>query len=352
MKTSAEEVRSLISALLEQQLAGGDEATARRELAIEQILGDGSARRFYRVSRGDRSLCLAVLPAGESQRDLAEARSSLAIARHLQQAGVPVPELLAADTQRGVLLFEDLGDCRLHDVLRQDRRRALDWYPEIISQLARMQVQGAAGFRQSWCYDAPLYDQQVMLEQEAMYFANAFWRDTLFGEEVTGLREEFQQLAERAAASFELLFLHRDFQCRNIMITDGRIRIIDFQAGRLGPPGYDIASLLIDPYAALPDDRQQELLQLYLNEMGSYGSIDVDKIKRSYPLLAVQRNLQIVGAFAYLSGRKGKAFFRSYIVPSLIMLQNRLADPRFDDFPLLRSTVSAAISRYRLLIRE
>ncbi|MBE0585116.1 MAG: hypothetical protein IH612_15315, partial [Desulfofustis sp.] len=115
--------------------------------------------------------------------------------------------------------------------------------------------------------------------------------------------------------------------------------------------GYDIASLLIDPYAALSSRQQEALLQLYLEEMDRLGGADVDKIRGSYPLLAVQRNLQIIGAFAYLSGRKKKDFFRPYIMPSLIMLQNRLTEPLFDDFVLLRRTVSAAITGYRQSIR-
>ncbi len=338
--------RLLIDSGLIERAANGD-----REVTLQPLHGDGSSRRFFRVFCGARPLCLAVLPAGNSERELAESRSAATLADHLDQAGVPVPRLLGVDEQRTVLLFEDLGDCRLHDLLLRDRSAALAWYPEVVRHLARMQVRGAAGFRADWCFDAPVYDEQVMIERESLYFATAFWRDTLFGDEVTGLREEFAELARRAAADFELLFLHRDFQSRNIMINDGRVRIIDFQAGRLGPPGYDVASLLIDPYAALSGTLQDELLECYLAEMRQLGGVDVDKISASYPLLAVQRNLQIIGAFAYLSGRRKKPFFRRYIMPSLIMLQNRLTEKMFEDFVLLRRTVSAAISGYRQSIR-
>ncbi len=279
-----------------------------REPELRQLHGDGSSRLFYRVFCDDRPLCLAVLPAGSTERDLAEARSAAALAGHLGRVGVPVPQLLGGDVERSILLFEDLGDCRLHDLLLRDRAAALAWYPDIVRHLARMQVRGAAGFRRNWCFDAPMYDEQVMIERESLYFVTAFWRDTLFGEEVVGLREEFEELARRAAAGFEWLFLHRDFQSRNIMICDGRVRIIDFQAGRLGPPGYDIASLLIDPYAALSGTLQDALLERYLAEMRRLGGVDVDKIRDTYPLLAVQRNLQIIGAFAHLSGRRKKTY--------------------------------------------
>ena len=48
--------------------------------------------------------------------------------------------------------------------------------------------------------------------------------------------------------------------------VNGKIKIIDFQGGRLGPLGYDLASLLIDPYAQLPEQLQHELLEHYFTK--------------------------------------------------------------------------------------
>lgn len=339
------ELRDIISTLLAPSVG-----EKQQDLALQPLQGDGSMRRFYRIYRDDRPICLAALPAGRSERELAEAASWLAIARHLQQAGVPVPRIFGADLSIGLLLFEDYGDCRLYDLLRRDRQRGLACYPEIVRRLAWMQVRAAEQFQPHWCYDDPLYDRAVMVEREALYFYQAFWVDTLFSEHVEGLRDEFERLAESAAATFQLLFMHRDYQSRNIMISQDGIGIIDFQAGRLGPPGYDIASLLIDPYAALSDGQQRDLLACYLQEMRRLGGVDLEALQASYPFLAVQRNLQIIGAFAYLSGRRGKTFFRSFLLPSLILLQNRLADPAFSGLPLLRETVAVAITRYRRMI--
>ena len=44
------------------------------------------------------------------------------------------------------------------------------------------------------------------------------------------------------------VLLHRDFQAANIKIHHGACHWIDFQGMRLGAAGYDIASLLYDPY--------------------------------------------------------------------------------------------------------
>lgn len=320
----------------------------QERIEFQPLIGDGSSRRFIRVFCDLQPRCLAVVPGSSADKDLAEFRSALAIARHLARKGVPVPEVLSADSRIGLILFEDLGDTLLHNVLKSEPESGvISLYREVIKTLVQMQIQGAEDFDQNWCYDTEAYDTQVMIERESGYFYQAFWQDTLFEEEVVGLQEEFERLADRVMDHFDPLFLHRDFQSRNIMLKDDQVRIIDFQAGRIGPPGYDIASLLIDPYARLSSKLQEELLDYYLDRIGAHNGLNRHRIHVSYPYLAVQRNLQIIGAFAFLSGKKRKVFFSQFLMPSLIMLQNRLADSLFDDFPVLRSTVAESIGLFR-----
>jgi aminoglycoside/choline kinase family phosphotransferase len=352
----AKESHSAHSSIIELLCQGGvltaNQCSRRdKNIEIQPLLSDGSSRRFFRVFFNGNPLCLAVFPGENDEIGRAESRAAAAVGNHLTHVNVPVPAVMAFEPERGLILFEDLGDVRLHDNLRRNQAQAQEFYPHVMKILASMQVSGAQGFDQSWCYDSPFYDQQVMLERESGYFYRAFWQDTLFGQKIEGLDEEFGAFAELTAQYFEPLFLHRDFQSRNIMIKDGKIRIIDFQAGRLGPPGYDVASLLIDPYASLSDTRQDELFEIYLDEIKAISSLDGDTIRNSYPYLAIQRNLQIIGAFAFLSGRKRKVFFLPFILPSLISLHNRLAAPMFDSFPLLRKTVSEGLQRYRSHIK-
>ncbi len=90
------------------------------------------------------------------------------------------------------------------------------------------------------------------------------------------------------------------------------VRFIDFQGGRLGPLGYDLASLLIDPYSNLPQDVQDDLLELYLRLISNHLAVDEAHFKRHYTLLAFQRNMQIVGAFSFLYKVRQKAFFYGF----------------------------------------
>ena len=82
-----------------------------------KIDSDGSTRKFWRLTKNGGPFCLIAAPAGTSPTELAESRSAWKIGRHLFQQGVPVPELYGWDSSTGVLLFEDLGDIRLHDIV-------------------------------------------------------------------------------------------------------------------------------------------------------------------------------------------------------------------------------------------
>ena len=346
--TGAARMEQRIGRLVDKELRGAARQGGRlQDITFQWLRPDGSSRKFIRVFTGGEPVCIAVLPASPGGRDMAEFRAAVAIGDHLSNAGAAVPRVLASDAAAGLILFEDFGDTRLHDICAGNRQQAIGrYYPEVVKQLVGLQVKGARNFDRSWCYDSAVYDAGVMLRRESGYFLEAFWHGTLQANAVDGLIEEFENIAARVMSSSEELFLHRDFQSRNVMISGERIGIIDFQAGRLGPPGYDLASLLIDPYAALSDAEQQHLFSLYINEMKSYPEVDIDRIRRSYPFLALQRNLQIIGAFSYLSGKMQKPFFRPYILPSLLALNARLGESVFQQYAVLRKTVDEALRRY------
>jgi N-acetylmuramate 1-kinase len=315
------------------------------KISLTPLSGDGSSRLFFKIiPAGTESFC-GVLPANENhQKGLAEAHAAYKIGSHLKKRGIPVPTIHAFDPETGFILFEDLGDTLLHDELKQQQKKqgenfwqqAKDTYKEIVELLLYMQISGSVRFDRKWCWDTQRYDKKLMLEKESSYFSRAFCQDylgiTSFPAE---LKDEFKKIAGQAARQPAVYFLHRDFQSRNLMIINNEIRVIDFQGGRLGPLGYDLASLLIDPYAEIPDEIQQELLDHYLEHLCKYGLDDLAFLK-GYPSLALQRNLQILGAFAFLAKQKQKVFFEQFIRPATVSLQKRLAGPDGQDYPYLQ----------------
>ena len=97
------------------------------------------------------------------------------------------------------------------------------------------------------------------------------------------------------------------------MVGDAKIGVLDWQGGRLGPLGYDLASLIVDPYTGLSGIERDGVFQCYLELLEEALPEEVDLFRQGFPYLAIQRNLQILGAFAFLSRFKGKTYFEAYI---------------------------------------
>ncbi|MFA6283886.1 MAG: phosphotransferase [Desulfurivibrionaceae bacterium] len=308
----------------------------------DRMAGDGSDRQFYRFTVAGLSL-LAVLPGASQSQGLAEARAASAIGQHFFRHGAAVPKIYGFAEECGLLLFEDLGDTKLHDLVLQHGAEAVEvdvYYRQALAALAHLQTETRQGFQPEWCWDTPRYDRELMLARESGYFQKALCEDLLGMSDLPqGLGQEFVFLAERAMQEPADFILHRDFQSRNLMICEGKVRIIDFQGARLGPLGYDLASLLIDPYAGLSLARQQILLGFYLDVLAAHIPLDPGRFIEGYYYMALQRNLQILGAFAFLSKNKGKQFFRQFIKPAAATLHGHLAAPQGRDFSCLRTVV-------------
>lgn len=336
-----EQQRQALSMLLIEQGLGPEIQLA------DKMAGDGSDRQFYRLTVGDLSL-LAVLPSLSQPQGLAEARAAQAIGQHFFAREVPVPRIFGFAEECGLILFEDLGDTKLHDLVLRYGVEAPEvdaYYRQALAALAHLQTETRHGFQADWCWDTPRYDRELMLARESGYFQKAMCEDFLGMQALpTGLGQEFVLLAERAMREPADFILHRDFQSRNLMICEGKIRIIDFQGARFGPLGYDLASLLIDPYAGLSLKRQQVFLDCYIDALVSHIPLDRERFIEGYYYMALQRNLQILGAFAFLSQHRGKQFFRQFITPAALTLHEHLAAPQGQDFPCLCAVVKQVLN--------
>ena len=133
------------------------------------------------------------------------------------------------------------------------------------------------------------------------------------------------------------------------MLSKGNIGIIDWQGGRLGPLGYDLASLIIDPYTCLTQEQKDEVYQLYLALIREYNSEWMEPFERYYPYLAIQRNLQILGAFSYLTMVMNKTYFEAYIPEALRTLDGLLRSVHDQEISHLGDLVTELRSHKKIL---
>jgi len=307
----------------------------------DPLAGDGSERRIWRVGRPEDSVIVVVNPAPtKNATGVSENDSFLYIRRHLEQKGVPVPRLLAAGDAGRWMILEDLGDTRLQDEVRRrgdDFAALREIYAAVLDHLPRIQVAGGQGFDPSRVHNAP-YSALFAREWESGYFLRYFVEGHLGIRTLDpGLEQEMDRMAREAVPAEEPYFLYRDFQSRNVMWQNGKPRFIDFQGGRTGPLAYDLASMVLDPYVNLNEKLQEELIELYLDRLSGWISLDRRSFLDGYPLVAAHRVMQALGAYGYLSHVKGKAHFLEYIPAALGILERLSRNPGLRRFKKFRA---------------
>ncbi|RLA91041.1 MAG: hypothetical protein DRG34_02615 [Deltaproteobacteria bacterium] len=311
-------------------------------LRWQPLHGDGSERTFYRVASQKESLILIWSPPGDETFPN-ENDSYVYLGRHLLQKGVPVPEIYGYHRSEGLTLVEDLGSVHLQDAVVADAERLPAHYGQAIDVLLKMQVRATEGLETRHCFDTSVYNQQFIIERELEYFRWSFLVGAL-GLEIDSnyVERDFSLLASQAGEGGEqLFFLHRDYQSRNLMLKGDLLYLIDFQGARLGPPQYDLAALLLDPYVQLPEAIQQELLTAYSRAFGTLTESSVDEFLQKYPHVALCRNLQVLAAFSFLTRIKGRSHFARYIVPAWNRLRQQLAEPPCLEYRTLAGVVQS-----------
>jgi aminoglycoside/choline kinase family phosphotransferase len=123
--------------------------------------------------------------------------------------------------------------------------------------------------------------------------------------------------------------MYRDFQARNIMVKDNKPYFIDFQGGRKGPLQYDVASLLFQAKAQLPDTLRVSLLEYYCDCLEEFIAFDRDQFKENYYGFVLLRTLQVLGAYGFKGFYQRKEHFLQSIPFALKNLENWLSAVHF-----------------------
>jgi len=308
-------------------------------IAIHCLKGDGSDRKVYRVKVGQKTAILVDHPGGRKGVP-SENSSFYYIGRHLASRGIHTPAVKDYDQRLGIFLLEDFGEVTLEDWINKKRGNLIGTYKKILKHLVRIQVDGSRGFDPQQCYDTPVYDGLFSWERETEYFIRSFLQGYLGrGKIDSAALTEFKEIALRVDQEKSRFFLYRDFQSRNIMVLPEDFGFIDFQGGRLGPPQYDLASLLIDPYVGLSRTVQEKLITYYLQELSKKMANPASDFRTHYRIIGFQRNLQILGAFSFLSLVKRKAYFETYIPEAVKNLKGWVTNDLFRSYRHLRKLI-------------
>jgi len=287
----------------------------------------GSQRYFVRISHNKKTYIMVVW----DSRDEDWSRF-LGIGRDTHEYLDLLPEIIADDQRHGLILEEDLGSMTLKRFCSDktvDKKKAMHACTQTLDALIVWQ---APHIGSNPIIAARSMDLDTFI-WETSYFARYCVTDFCGCEAIldNGWEQERMELA-RICSSLPQTAIHRDFQSENVMLHNGRVRFVDFQGARLGPPEYDVASLLFDPYNDLMDESAcNDLYSYYCNAGKDRNHHD------RLCLCAAQRLMQALGAYGNLSLHRGKAWYREYIPVALSRLSDVVC--RLDGFAAIRRVV-------------
>jgi aminoglycoside/choline kinase family phosphotransferase len=283
-------------AALEQWLAGELNGVACRLAPASE---DASFRRYFRAHLQDGRTYI-VMDAPPPQEDCAP---FVRIAHLLRAAGLHAPEVHAQDLARGFLLLSDLGTRTYLDELVSGDANSL--MRDAIDALVRWQLATRPGV-------LPPYDEALLQREMALFpdwYVARHLEKTLSAEQQAGLHKIFALLAASALAQPKV-YVHRDYMPRNLMVSEPNPGILDFQDAVHGPITYDVVCLLRDAFISWEEERVLDWSIRYWEKAKKAGlpvDHDFGEFWRALEWMGLQRHLKVMGIFARLTYRDGKA---------------------------------------------
>lgn len=277
------------------------------EADIRKAAKGASTRAFYRFSKGGEKLV------GCFYSDLPRENFLYApIAEFLCGCGVPVPKILYHDAQKRIIVMEDAGARDIGELPPAERRGA---YFAALRTAKTLHTKASEKFAANPIELCPPFDADLYRWEQDYFYREC--AQGVFGINIPRPDSDFEVLTRRLL-DFPRRLLFRDFQSQNIMVSEGGdIRVIDFQGMRLGNPFYDVASLLFDPYVEkLGGEFVDEALGEYLNFLPDASFPGFAESLEILNFAGVERLLQALGAYGFLSSKKGKTEYVKYFAPA------------------------------------
>lgn len=279
----------------------------------------GSDRRYLRLSNEQHSVIGAYNP------DKKENNTFFYFSQVFAKYAMPVPEILAKSKDKQYYLLQDLGDTSLFNLLERDghTEEIKDLFKKSIDNLVRFHWEAAKEIDYSLCFSAESFDRKQILS-DLLYFKYYFADLLKIHYNKPALLEELEEWSRALASARPQSFMYRDFQSRNIQVKDGEVYFIDYQGGMQGLPQYDLASLLWQARAQLPNEWKTELVNYYftalqtLPEIPNFNELD---FRRVYLECVLLRIMQTLGAYGFRGLLERKPHFIKSITPALQQLK-------------------------------
>ncbi|MFB3903375.1 MAG: aminoglycoside phosphotransferase family protein [Acidobacteriota bacterium] len=309
---------------------------------VQKLIGDASSRQYFRlVFENEGSYVLAAYP----EPFQLETFTYQEVYDIFRMVGLPVPEIIVADGELGIVLQEDLGDESVQKRLRHSTQeeycrlmcRAIDLLILIQTQATKVVPSNTEAARLA-------FDKEKLSWELAFfrrYYGN--YRNLPLPED-KGLIADSGRLAEELA-SYPRFLCHRDYHVRNLMVKNDQVYIIDFQDARQGPALYDLVSLLKDSIQLTPE-QVEWYVGYYINQSRTANSpalLEARALRRQFDLMTIQRLLKALGTYGYQITERANFIYEQYVPGSLHRAS--LALQSLQEFPYIQSLVADEVTR-------
>jgi RNase adapter protein RapZ len=286
--------------------------SGREPAKVDTIQQSGSDRRYFRLFDDDGETVIAT-----HGMNVPENEAFIYFAQHFTEKALHVPEIFAVSYDRTMYLQQDLGDVSLMNVLEEKSytEEVYSLFKESLHQLARVQVLGDEGLNYDKCLTNKEFGKQAIMA-DLLYFKYYFLDALQKPYDKQQLINDFDALSNYLTHTEYKYFMFRDFQSRNIMVlNDKSVHFIDFQGGMKGAPQYDVASMIWQARANLPDEWKEALLEDYMSSFEEIigNELDRDIFRTQYNGYVLIRLLQVLGAYGFRGLFERKAHFLTSI---------------------------------------
>ncbi|HEX7356407.1 MAG TPA: RNase adapter RapZ [Ignavibacteriaceae bacterium] len=319
---------------------------------IQKLPQTASYREYYRISYDQKTVI------GVFNEDLKENEAFLSFSKTFDELNFNVPKVLFTDLDNSVYVLNDIGDTTLYSLIHSNKHdynsapQLVGYYKKALEQLLKFQIIANKKIDYNYCYPRAKFDRQSIL-WDLNYFKYDFLKLGRIGFDEQLLENDFQRFSEFVAFVNTDYFLYRDFQSRNIMIKDDDLYFIDYQGGRKGALQYDVASLLYDAKAEIPNPLRESLLNHYLDKLESDYDLDRTDFLKSYYAFVLIRIMQAMGAYGFRGLFEKKVHLVKSILPARKNLKYLLDSGKLDfDIPHLHSVFENIITAEEFNIYE
>jgi aminoglycoside/choline kinase family phosphotransferase len=294
---------------------------------VEMLPGSGSYREYCRLINQNRTVI------GAYNADVKENTAFLSFTSHFRKNNIRVPEVYSVSSDLKKYLLEDLGNTTLFDYVGTIREKEgfseniISEYKKVLKELPKIQIVAGKKLDYSVCYPRAAFDKTSMM-WDLNYFKYYFLKLAKIQFDEQALEDDFQTFSDYLLSADPNYFLYRDFQSRNVMLKNGEVYFIDYQGGRRGALQYDLASLLYDGKADIPESIRQQLFDFYVAELKKYLHVNDADFTAYFKGFVLIRIMQAMGAYGFRGFYEKKGHFLKSIPFALKNLENLLASTK------------------------